>query len=280
LSDLKKARELEELRWFKDINRLNQVERERVEKIKAEAAARGTYQSVGTVRAVANARSEKMKSMIDARAEIRKMLAAEFPELGSETSINELLTGLNTTIENAFKAVYESVPGFSSPAIASAVAARDDQEVLQLKAYAKSEFEILKREIALNLHKKTERASGLSINTGGGHAVVNLGNIYGGVKQVINNVNQTGHLELAEGLQRLAAAINEAVDLGAGRADYLEQVRFIAEHATDPAEQRQSSVIKGLLSGLRAALQDTANVATVLSAVAPLIAQHFGFNWP
>ena len=113
-----------------------------------------------------------------------------------------------------------------------------------------------------------------------GPAIVNLGTICGDVQQVIGNVSETGHADLADVLRRLADAINTTEELGEERAAYLEQVRFIATEATSPAADRQVSVVRAVLLALRTSLQDTANVAAVLGVAGPLIAKYFGFHWP
>ncbi len=118
------------------------------------------------------------------------------------------------------------------------------------------------------------------MNTGGGPAIVNLGVVYGDVQQVISHVNETGQAELADALQQLAKAINQTETLAEERADLLQQLRFIAEQAVVPAQSRQTSLVKGVLAGLRARLQDVAAVAQILSVAGPIMGQHFGFPWP
>jgi hypothetical protein len=49
---------------------------------------------------------------------------------------------------------------------------------------------------------------------------------------------------MASLLRALASAINEAQELGENRAEYLEQVGFIAEQVAGPAEARRSSAVK------------------------------------
>jgi len=75
------------------------------------------------------------------------------------------------------------------------------------KTHLLEEIEILKREVSLGIHDKAKPTS-VTINTGGGSSVINLGVIYGDVQQVINHINETGQRELAEfcsSLQRLLA---------------------------------------------------------------------------
>jgi hypothetical protein len=132
----------------------------------------------------------------------------------------------------------------------------------------------------LNLHKKSEQPRSLSVNTGGGPAIVNVGEIYGNVQQVVGDVNHAGQPELAGLLGRLAAAINQAETLGDQRTEYLEQVGFIAKQVAANPEARQASVVKGVLLGLRAALQDVGAIAGILGLAGPTIAAYFGFQWP
>jgi hypothetical protein len=150
-----------------------------------------------------------------------------------------------------------------------------------LRDEARNQFEILKREIALNLHTKTQEAATVSVNTGGGHSIVNLNTTtYGNVQQSIGDVRNAGYADLAKALQQLASAINDADELVEERAEYLEQVKFVAEQAMAPQAAQQVGIVKGILLGLRAQLQDAANVAQIVSIVGPIAAQHFGFKWP
>jgi hypothetical protein len=226
--------------------------------------------------ATAKARIDRIDSGIDARLEIRKELARSVPELGSERELDELLAAILRSVENAAAGPLQDVP---AGAVRNALKARTDQDLNRLKAGAKTKIEILKREFALRLHEQQEPRS-VSVTTGGGPALVNLGTIYGGVRQVIGNVSEAGYRELADLLQRLAQAIGDAETLGDERAAYLQQVQFIAKQAAEPADVRQSSVVKGLLAGLRARLEDGAHLSGVLALVGPAIARHFGFPWP
>jgi hypothetical protein len=281
MSDLRAAHELERLRYLHRIEELNEEERDRVQQIKATAAQKGYLRSGLLGLEITKARTEKVTALIDARIAIRKALVGEVPELGSEQPLDELQAELNATVQNAFSGLRDSFARevAASGVVADAFGRMFEQETFELQARARREIEMLKREVALNLHKKSGKPASVSVHTGGGHAIVNLGEIYGDVQQVIGNIGESSQ-GLADVLRRLTEAINAAEQLGDERAAYMEQVRFIAKQAVAPSSDREVGVVKGVLSGLRASLQDVANVATVLVLAGPAIAQHFGFQWP
>ena len=279
MSDLRKAGELESLRYADLAEKANLRERQKVEEFRRSQASRGTLQSGATFMGIARIRAEKTEELILGRIAIRKDLALEFPELGAEHALDALLADLEGLTSLAFKGLYQT-PGLQiEGAVGQALRRRDEQEVSRLNAFAHRQIEMLKREIALKLHKKVP-SDAVSVVTGGGPAIVNLGTIYGNVQQVIGNVSEGGYQELAELLQQLAKAINDSEALGQERAAYLEQVQFIASQAAQPVETRQPGVVKGLLAGLRAGLADAAHISHILVLVGPALAQHFGFAWP
>ena len=274
VADLDEARELERLRYQQIINDLNVKESDQVKKQDADFASRGLYNSGARLLAVSQARIDKLRAIIDSRLEIRKDLARSFPEFGSAQQLNTLLTEL-TAMLDLVQVPAELPPG----ATRDSAKQRLEQDIYRLKAGAKVLIEILKKECALNLHKRPEEARIVALSTGGA-AIVNLGTIYGDVQQVIGGIQQSGHPELAGLLQQLTAAINDSQSLGENRKELLEQVGFIAEQVTVPAERRQLGVVKGLLIALQSGLQNAANIAGIMAVAGPAIAQHFGLQWP
>lgn len=125
------------------------------------------------------------------------------------------------------------------------------EEARCLKIHLNSEIEILKWEFSLNLHKKPDPEPSVAVNTGGGPAIVNLGQIRGDVQQVVGTLNASGHAELAGLLDQLAAAIEGLTDLGQERSTYLEQVRSIAQQAVEPEQSRQASAVRAVFESLR-----------------------------
>ena len=278
MSDLQKAYELENLQCSRLINEANREEEHQIASIKAKMAARGTLLSGGTVKGIIQIRAEKAKRLIDERIKIRKTLVAEFPELGSEKSLAELMTRLDESLRNAFVGAIELLP----PRVRSVGTHIAERERYRLSAAVRTEIEILKREIGLSLHITRPAASTVSVITSGGGAIVNLGIIHGNVQQAINNVQRHGYEELAGRLERLARAINDSEELGDKRKMYLEQVEFIAAHTAEPEEARKKtrSAVAGIFCGLQVTLQTVANAAQILSVLGPELAKHFALPWP
>lgn len=221
------------------------------------------------------ARIHKLERYIDGSIKIRRDLIRRFPELASSESLAELLAALSEKIDRLV-AVVRKGP-FPAP---EQYPADREPENRRLKARVEREIGQLQREFSLNLHADVGMNRGTSINTGGGPAIVNFGEIHGDVQQVVGSLISSGHTELAGLLDRLAAGIEALTDLGEERAAYLEQVRFIGQQAVAPTEKRQANVVRAVFESLRARLQDTANLAQVLTLAGPAIARHFGIQWP
>jgi hypothetical protein len=108
--------------------------------------------------------------------------------------------------------------------------------------------------------------------------LINLEAIYRNVQRVIGNA--TGDAVLANALSCLPEAIEGAEALGLERAFYPEQVKFLAEQAAEPLLLRQVNIVHGVLAGLRARLQNVANIAQIMSILGPAAAAYFDFKWP
>jgi len=274
---LKQARELEDLHFGKRLQHLLEERRKREIAIDADMRNRGLYHSGPRGKAILDSQAQFTRDLIDRAISERRELATRFPQLGSPAELDVLREKVQKWVEGFGKP--HVVPGMPQDAIQRAMAPGREQEAYRLKAHLNSEIEILKREFSLDLHRK-DLAPAVSVNTGGGPAIVNLGQIRGDVQQVVGTLNASGHAELAGMLDRLAAAIEGMTYLGTERSTYLEQLRFIAQQAVEPEEKRQASIVRAVFESLRGRLQDTANVAQVLALAGPAIARHFGIHWP
>src|SRR5262249_52982930 len=159
------------------------------------------------------------------RLDIRTSLALDFPELGTGTALDDLLDDIHRLIDGAFTNLYEAmgVGNTLGGTVGKALQSRDGQGIQNLKAFARREIEILKREIALDLHKTP--IGPVSVSTAGGPALVNLGEIRGNIQQVVGTLNEASQAEIAGHLERLAAAIEASAELGDDRGAYMEQVQ-------------------------------------------------------
>lgn len=275
---LQKARELEQLRYQERLNE-RIAERERaLAQLVADMAKRGLGHSGPRYSAEVEIATKCLEGTIDDQIAIRRGMLQTVPELGSDLELDALLGSINQHIA-AFSQVAPQHPlGTVVLAhITPLLSRRRQQDAARLRNMANTKIGILKREVALNMHKEAHQ----TIITGNAPAIVNLGTIYGSVEQIIGNVGSSGNQELADLMKRLADAINNASDLGEKRAACLEQVRFVAEQAAVPAQERQpNSIVRAVFTGLRAELGDVANVSVILALVGPAIARHFGFAWP
>jgi hypothetical protein len=276
---LKEARELEDLQFTKRLHRLLEEQRQRDAAIDADMNRRGLYRSGPRGKAILESRGRTTRELIDGSINAHRELAAKFPELGSPAELEALRAKLQKWIDGLEKP--HPIRGLEDQrgAVQNAFSSVLKEEARRLKIHLNSEIEILKRECSLNVHQKPDTAS-VSVNTGGGPAIVNVGQIHGDVHQVVGTLNAAGKAELAVVLDRLATAIEGLTDLGTERSTYLEQVRFIAQQALEPEQKQQASVVRAVFESLRARLQDTANVAQVLALAGPAVARNFGIHWP
>ncbi len=258
---------------------LNAEEQTRVAEINAKMASQGLYHSGARIKAVGDIRADKIRRLIDGRIKIPRELLPDVPELGFEESISDLLLQMESMIANALAGFHDSIQA-GGPA-AHQGARLDDQNRRLLEAHATREIEMVKKEVELKFHvKKPEATGAISVYAPGGAAMVNVGQIYGHVQQVIGKVGDEGHAELANLLEQLASAISKTEDLSNDRVAYLEQVEFIAEQASVPPELRKASLVAGMFRGLQSGLQNVANLAQLVALLGPALAQHFGFPWP
>jgi hypothetical protein len=123
------------------------------------------------------ARVEKFESAYEARMEIRKNLALSFPELGSENELDNIYNEIAHSLEH-LSGTLQDVP---CGAVRDSLKGHVDQDLYRLKAIAKQKIEILKRELALNLHGQEAPRPAVNVNTGGGRqssTSVRSGGIY------------------------------------------------------------------------------------------------------
>lgn len=278
MSDIREARELETLRMARLVNKLNQEQEKEIVRINSDMASRGLFNSGPRLKMVVDAQANRVQQIIDGRIATRRELARSFPAFCRKEELDELVISLERVIAQ-FAETPDKDRIVQQEPVKIAMIKYRQQIAARLRSHAKTEAEILGREVALGMHDEP-KPTGVSVNTGGGPALVNLGAIYGDVEQVINLINETGQRELADVLQQLAKAISEADALADERAELLQQVRFVAEQAAVPPQSRQTSVVKAVWVSLQARLHDVAAIAQILSVAGPVVAHHYGFQWP
>ncbi len=180
MSEIQQARELEKFRSVKLIEDLNAEERARTVEVNSQMAARGASHSGARLQALWKVRAEKLRKIIDRRIEIRRDLARSFPALGSAQELAELLS--------SFEEMLSAAHIHDHTMFETTRRAIEEDEIFRLRAHARREVEILKREFELNLDARANRRD-VTVNTSGEPAVVNLGVLYGGVQQAISHVN-------------------------------------------------------------------------------------------
>jgi hypothetical protein len=259
--------------------RLGEEYRSEQLQVERRLAARGMLPGGAKARELADLAVQKGREYTDGRIMIRKDLVKHFPELGTEASLSSLAEELKRSAEARFSSLRDKLRR-QMAAAGSIVNINSEfqEEISKLQAEAVRRVAILKDEISLGQHF-TASATSISVNTGGGPAFVNTGQIRGDIQQVVGTLNEAGQMDLGTALNRLADAIEGEASLGDERRMYLEQIRFIAQQAAAAPPERQVSAVKGVVEFLRARLQDVANVAQIFAVTAPAVAHHFHFPW-
>jgi hypothetical protein len=279
-SDTETARELEHLRVMEMAERLGEEYRVESAAIERTLAANGHGLSGAVSRELNALAVRKARQYTDARIEIRKELSRDYPALSEGESIAVLAEDLKRSVALRFAGLRDHLNRrMAAAGVAVNLGREFEAEIFQLQAESTRKVEILKREIALNLHRPTGAA--VAVHTSGGPAIVNLGQIHGNVEQVVNSLDQTGSRELAAVLKEFMGAIERTVEISdAEKVERLEQLEFIAEQSIALPEHRKPGVVRVVFEGMRARLQDVANIAQIASVAGPLIAHHFGYKWP
>jgi hypothetical protein len=108
LSNMEQALDLEQRKFMQLLNDLNKEESDLVGEIKAKMAAHGSLFGGGTIAAIAEVRTKKIGRIVKAAIDTRKGLAASFPELGTEVSIDQLFIKIGDIVANAFRGLEAS----------------------------------------------------------------------------------------------------------------------------------------------------------------------------
>lgn len=279
MSDLQKARELELLRYRNALTGLRRDEQERIENLQITRAG-ALYQPAAHQIAIAKFRIEALETAINTRINLRKPFAADYPELGADRDLEDLLSEMLLMLDAAAKASYDTSWDSLSGAVRDALKHRFEQGIGRLRGIAKEKIAILKLECALKSNdRKTQSTTTINVITSGGPTIANLGEVRGNIQQVVGALKDNGQTEIAGVLARLEEAIANDTSLAEGRLAYLDQVQFMAEQAVEPPEKRLPSRVQGALLGLPPALAVSADIAQVISVAGPAIALYFGFQW-
>ncbi|MBZ5575704.1 MAG: hypothetical protein LAP40_03990 [Acidobacteriia bacterium] len=356
MTDLKKARELEALRYHQALKALDSQEQSRIGRLNAEMVNRGLQRSDARLKALFDERLNKVSLAVDRRIEIRQDLVRSCPELGSNLELKRLM---DTILEDVTRLREEAQKGglLIAPEVFSALQDR-----------GRAGIDGIRREMTVNLPPKSKQApvavssrspvtvpassrvaAQVSLNArtvppslgstrstatvavssrstatipastrnaapvsaasrgsatvsgnvrvapaspasargsatvtaaaGNPQTTAALDAVYAKTEQAIKDAGER-NAKLADALRQLAAAIKAANRTADERAEYLEQVQFIAEQSVRPEVIRRVNVVKGLLFALRGGLQNAANVASILNTAGPVMASHFGLRWP
>lgn len=289
MSDLERARSLEEGRYRKALTQLDAQHELRISRIDAEMSRRGLQHTDARLRVVLEARLEHLNAAIANRVAIRREMIRSCPELGSPPELNHLAGLILEDVTN-LQAECQKCGPIMAPEIFDGLLARAREGIDDLKRETSLQLRLRPKPPAIFADKHHVPAAAVGAGflrttaparptaTAAGAALNSFDAIYRKVQETIGDL-EGRNLKLAAGLRQLAGAIRESAKLGDERSIYLEQVQFLAEQAARAAVLRRIGVVKGILVSLRSGLNNVPDVAPAWRAASPLLVSHFGIKW-
>lgn len=282
---IKQALEWEELSFAKAREEVFLAADDERENLRSNLQVRGVFHSSMHIGGVIESHVRMMERLVQARIDLRRELARKMPELGSSAYLADLKQALDTFID----ATWAALPGI----IVGSYRGGESEDhfrqlvktgqwadtLLRLKLVAEREIEMLKREVGLGMLES--KGPGVVLNiTDSNVAALNLGNVMGNIQAFVVSLQNEGNPDLARALKTLIEGVAATEELGAQRTELIEYLTTIGEQAALQQTQRRPGVVKTLMNSLGSALMHAANLAQIWQTVAPMIARHFGLNWP
>jgi predicted nucleotide-binding protein len=159
---IEKALELEKIQRAKAIEHLNRECDAEVSKIISDHAARGILQSGSTGARTATAHLARAQKIIDETIQLRRATIQRVPELATEQYFRKLLEDLERTADTICRSIPEHIARHAGSGGTRMRPGGDRQkfadEAMKLKAHARREVEIMRREIELAVMQQPGRA--------------------------------------------------------------------------------------------------------------------------
>jgi len=151
------ALELERFARIKAAEEINREARRAEQEVVRDCEDRGILHSGIFGGRIADVHRERAKRIVDKHIELRRGTLERAPEVASEEDFRELLEAAFATIDGVLRAIPEHLKGYGFQTPAEAARQNEGSEALDLKAHARREIEMLKREHALRMiHKEEE----------------------------------------------------------------------------------------------------------------------------
>ena len=150
------ALELEKLAWVKAMEEINEESRQAQEKVVSDCSARGVLHSgiFGTM--MANVQRDRAKRIVDKEVELRRETLRIAPELATDAEFQKMIESANSTIDRVLASIPEHLKRYGFQIASTGTNRKDEFDGFSLKAHARREIEMLKREHALAMIQKEE----------------------------------------------------------------------------------------------------------------------------
>lgn len=152
------ALELEQLALVKATEEINKESRRAEQQAVRDCAARGLLQSGIFGGRIADGHRDRAKRIVDKQIELRRSTLQVAPEVGSEENFRKLLESASATIDGILRSIPEHLKRRGFQIAVDTVGQKDDVEAFALKAHARREIEMLKREHGLRVIQKGKEA--------------------------------------------------------------------------------------------------------------------------
>jgi pyrimidine deaminase RibD-like protein len=152
------ALELEHLARVKATEEINEESRRAEEQAVRECATRNVLQSGIFGGRIADIHRHRAKQIVDKQIELRRATLQAAPEVATEEKFRELAESAFATIDGVLRSIPEHLKRRGFQIAVDTVGQKDESEAFALKAHARREVDMLKREHALQVIQKEKEA--------------------------------------------------------------------------------------------------------------------------
>ena len=157
---VEQALSIENLRRTGVIEEISRDHQKRMQQIVADHARRGLTSSGPFGNAIAQALVARARVILAKYIELRRATLTAVPDVHNPHSYGALLADLERMIETTIKAIPEEIQrrtGITMPPLARPEAGQFEPELGELKAFARREVEIMRREFDMNLPQSKQK---------------------------------------------------------------------------------------------------------------------------
>ncbi len=257
-SAVRAALRLEEIRFTQWLNESTTKRNSEIAASRRNLAGRG---SPVIFAAEANIMLTSIEASIDKAISLRRESGGKVPSLLNPANLQQLAAKLESFVDTGIQGIKQWAATQRGGGHAPAPVMQELQlKVLGLKARITQELAALSLEAKLGMPEVQKPAMTTSNISNRTIANVNLRNVIGDIKGSIQQLNASGHSDLAEAFKRITQAIGASSELSDdAKTELLEHVSLVSGEASKPPEARKMGLLRtsiaAITSGLSVATQ-------------------------